>query len=199
MSLKVINLKSIEIKPYLEEIALLRMSVFKEFPYLYEGSIDYEIKYLERYIRSDNSMVCIVSDQGNVVGASSCLPMSDEDREFKQPFLNHGYGIDRIFYFGESILLQEYRGKGFGKEFFKRREKHACEVMENLKLTTFCSVVRPESHPMMPKDYRDNSQFWQKQGYQRQQSLIAQYKWMDIGHIEETEKSLVFWLKDWTS
>ena len=34
-----------EIKNYLDDIASLRINVFKEFPYLYDGCINYERKY----------------------------------------------------------------------------------------------------------------------------------------------------------
>ena len=32
-----------------DDIASLRLKVFKDFPYLYDGNIEYEHKYLERY------------------------------------------------------------------------------------------------------------------------------------------------------
>ena len=33
---------------YLEDVARLRIEVFRDFPYLYDGTVEYEEKYLQR-------------------------------------------------------------------------------------------------------------------------------------------------------
>ncbi|NCN27580.1 hypothetical protein GW915_08395 [bacterium] len=67
-----------EISPYLKDIARLRIQVFRDFPYLYEGSFEYEEKYLDRYAQGKGSLIAIVLDKNKVVGATSCLPASEE-------------------------------------------------------------------------------------------------------------------------
>ena len=52
-----------------------------------------------------------------IVGASTGLPLSDETAEFQGAVLSAGWDITRIFYFGESVLLPEYRSQGIGHEF----------------------------------------------------------------------------------
>jgi len=42
-------LKGKEILPYLSELARLRIEIFKEYPYLYEGDLAYEEQYLHTY------------------------------------------------------------------------------------------------------------------------------------------------------
>jgi uncharacterized protein (DUF58 family) len=48
--------------PYLRELGGLRIAVFREFPYLYDGDLDYEEHYLETYVNSPRSLVVLLSD-----------------------------------------------------------------------------------------------------------------------------------------
>ena len=36
-----------------EQVAALRITVFREWPYLYDGSVDYEARYLSAFAASD--------------------------------------------------------------------------------------------------------------------------------------------------
>jgi len=114
-----------QIAPHIEDLARLRITVFREFPYLYDGSLDYEAEYLDTYVRSADSLCVLVRDEGRVVGASTALPLADETPEFQQPFLAAGWDPTRIFYCAESVLLPGWRGLGLGVRFFAEREAHA--------------------------------------------------------------------------
>ncbi|WP_343634155.1 GNAT family N-acetyltransferase [Fluviicola sp.] len=172
----------------------LRIRVFYDFPYLYEGSQAYEENYLQIYTKNPLSIAFLVFDGEEPVGATTGMPLSAESKEIQQPFLDQGMDIDEIFYFGESILLDAYRGRGIGHLFFDVREKHALE--NGFKTTAFCSVVRPEDHPLKPADYRTNDVFWTKRGYQKQ-NYSCRMSWLDRNETQETEKELIFWTKEW--
>ena len=45
-------LKDKEIASYRDEIAKLRIEIFRDFPYLYDGDFEYEKKYLKVYEES---------------------------------------------------------------------------------------------------------------------------------------------------
>ena len=45
------------IAPHVPDLARLRIEVFREFPYLYDGAEDYERKYLQTYINSPRSLM----------------------------------------------------------------------------------------------------------------------------------------------
>ena len=38
-----------QVQPYIQELARLRIEIFRDFPYLYEGDLDYEAQYLQTY------------------------------------------------------------------------------------------------------------------------------------------------------
>ena len=183
------------IAPYLDALGTLRITVFRDYPYLYEGTLEYERDYLRTYLNSPRSLVVLAFDGDAVVGATTCLPMADEGPEFQQPFLAANYSINQICYFGESILLPAYRGQGLGKDFFTRREAHARR--HHFPITTFCAVDRPAAHPLRPAEYRPLDDFWSSRGYVKHPELQATFVWKEIGEDVESPKTLTFWTKEW--
>lgn len=186
--------KGSSIGELLDELAALRMEVFREFPYLYEGTKEYEKHYLETYVASPRSFLFALFQGKQMIGATTCLPLADETEEIKAPFLQASLDLDTIFYFGESLLLLPYRGLGFGHRFFDEREKHAGSFGV-FDTACFCSVVRPENHPATPHDYRPNDVFWLKRGYQKSPSLHTWLEWPDRGATVSTPKRMDFWTK----
>jgi len=192
-SIRIERLTGKHVEPYLEELAHLRLTVFREYPYLYDGDMAYEADYLRTYSVSPESLFVLVFDGGHVVGASTGVPMADETDEFRQPFAREGFDPDRIFYFGESVLLAPYRGRGLGVRFFAERERYAREL-GRFDHTAFCAVERPADHPSRPPDYVPLDAFWRKRGYEKT-DLITHYPWKDLGDDAMTEKPMVFWIK----
>lgn len=175
------------------DFAALRISIFHEFPYLYEGTMEYELDYITTYSSCPDALLFGLFDGDKMVGATTCLPLSAETPEVRLPFDNATLDHSKYLYLGESILDKKYRGQGYGKRFFEVREQHASRL--NLPQTCFCSVERPMNHPLKPTNYLDNSIFWNKQGYTKHQKLRCEMKWLDINEDVETSKQLIFWIK----
>ena len=196
MPLRLKPLHGPALAPHLDALGHLRISVFRDYPYLYDGSLDYERDYLRTYLNSPQSLVVLAFDGDHVVGATTCLPLRDEGPEFQDAFLKANYDIDTICYFGESILLPQYRGQGIGKAFFTHREAHA-RSLPNIRLTTFCAVDRPTNHTLRPPNYRPLDTLWTQQGYTKHPELQATFTWKEIHEPTESPKTLTFWLKSW--
>ena len=184
-----------EIETVVPQLAAVRIEVFRDFPYLYEGSLAYESEYLKTYVNSDSVFLFVVFDDGKMVGATTCIPLVDETDEVKEPFELSGMNLDEIFYFGESILLKEYRGMGIGNRFFDEREKHATSF-GNFRMTCFCAVERATDHPLRPNDYQPLDEFWKKRGYVKSGSLRSKFSWKDIDESEESGKTMIYWSKN---
>lgn len=183
-----------QVAAYIPELARLRIIVFRQFPYLYDGDTEYEERYLRTYTASADSVVVLVFDGERIVGASTGLPLADETENVIAPFREQGMDVERIFYLGESVLLPEYRGRGLGVRFFEEREDHARSLVR-FDFTCFCAVDRPGDHPMRPEGYVPLDRFWENRGYTRQPSLKASFSWRDVGEDRETSKSMTFWMK----
>lgn len=184
------------VRPRLRELGRLRIAVFREFPYLYDGDLDYEERYLERYARSPRSLVVLLRNEGRLVGATTGLPMSDESPEFQAPFRAAGFDLEDVFYFGESIILPECRGRRAGHEFFRRREEHARRAGP-FRYTAFCAVDRPADHPARPEGYAPLDAFWTRMGYAKRPGLRCEFEWKEIGESAPSFKGLTFWVKEW--
>lgn len=143
--------------PHFDALALLRIEVFGEFPYLYQGTLEYEQRYLASYAQSACSVVVIARDGDQVVGASTALPLLEHGENLAPVFAQAGLDPERVYYFGESVLRAAYRGRGIGHAFFDRREAAARE--HGFAITAFCAVVRPVDHPSRPKDYVPHDAF----------------------------------------
>ncbi len=180
--------------PHLEALAALRIEVFYEFPYLYEGDPDYEQGYLSAYADSNRSAVIGAFDGQQLVGAATCIVLAEEPDEVRQPLVAAGYDPARVLYLGESVLRQAYRGRGLGHTFFDERE--AFGRQRDCAWAAFCAVERPEHHPLRPAGYRSLHGFWQKRGYTRHPEWQAHMHWQDRGQAHQTRKALTFWLRD---
>ncbi len=193
--MKYIELRGRDALTYLEPIAKLRIKVFAEWPYIYEGDLDYEKHYLETYFKTKNSFITLAfSEQGLIVGATTAVWLPNADPSFQKPFLDAKYDLETICYYGESVLLSKWRGQGVGKEFMFRREKFA-KTFPTVIHCAFCAVMRPNSHPLYDKSYKSLDGFWHKIGFSPVQGMVAHYSWKDIGDQNETEKPLQFWMK----
>lgn len=182
------------VTPYIADLARLRIAVFRAFPYLYEGSEDYEASYLATYAKSPESLFVLALDGDRIVGASTGVPMTDASDEFKAPFIDAGIEPQTVFYFGESVLMDSYRGRGLGVRFFEEREAYA-RRLGRFDWCAFCAVERPADHPLRPAGYVPLDAFWGKRGYEKRADLRTMLSWQDIGEGEETEKPMTFWLK----
>lgn len=194
MSVAVTRLTGDTLKAALPELARLRIAVFRDWPYLYDGSLAYEQAYLAKFAEAESAVVVAAYDGDAMIGAATASPMADHADEFAQPFKTRGFDVSRIFYFGESVLLKDYRGKGLGHAFFDHREAHA-RAAGPYTHTAFCGVVRPDDHPMRPADYVPLDAFWRKRGYEKMEGLVASFAWKDIGQTAETKKPMQFWMK----
>ena len=59
----------------------------------------------------------------------------------------------------------------------------------------FCSVKRPEDHPLKPATARTNTAFWLRHSYNPLPGVLAEFGWKDVGAEQETMKQLQFWMR----
>ncbi|MFM8616725.1 MAG: GNAT family N-acetyltransferase, partial [Alphaproteobacteria bacterium] len=136
----------------LEALAGLRIRVFREWPYLYDGDAAYEARYHASYAQSPGALVVAASTaQGEAVGMATCQPGIEASDNLRAAWASAGLDAAKHCYFGESVLLPAYRGQGAGVRFFAEREAHARRL--GLSIAAFCAVVRNENDPRRPRDY----------------------------------------------
>ncbi|MBL1378945.1 GNAT family N-acetyltransferase [Zobellella iuensis] len=191
--LRILAARGAELAPWLDALAELRIRVFRDYPYLYDGSPEYEMAYLAPYLQCEDSLCLLALDGDEVVGASTGLPLAREVDEFQAPFLARGMAVADIFYCAESVLLPDYRGRGLYRSFFEGREAHAKHL--GFTRAAFCAVVRPDDHPLKPAGYRPLTKVWARFGYHPVAGLDTRFRWKDSDRAEETDKAMQFYLK----
>ena len=194
-SLVVRTLTGDALQQALPAVARLRIEVFRDFPYLYDGSEDYERRYLATFAAAPGAVLVAAVDGEEVVGASTGAPMAEEMDAFRRPFAERGYDVARVFYCAESVLRPAWRGQGLGHRFFDQREAHARDL-GGFTHVAFCAVVRPEDHPLRPPGYRPLDDFWRGRGYAPVAGLTTTFAWKDVDGDGETEKTMQFWVRE---
>ena len=180
------------LRPLLPALGRLRIAVFREWPYLYDGSATYESDYGHSYADSPRAAAVFALAGDEPVGAATCLPLQDESEAVKAPFLAQGIDPSRVFYFGESVLLPQMRGRGIGVRFFEAREAHA-RAVSDAEFACFCSVERSPDDPRRAPGYTPLDAFWRKRGYRPMPGFACVMHWREIGQAGETPHRLNFW------
>ena len=176
----------------LDDLARLRIEVFREWPYLYDGNPDNEARYLRSYRGSPRAMLVAARDGGRIVGAATGMPLEDHADAAQ---LRGDLGVPReaVFYCAESVLLPEFRSRGAGRAFFERREEHARALGRTH--SAFLSVIRPDDHPARPEGYRPLDAFWRGRGYEPMPGVEGRFEWTDLGASEPSAHRLRLWMR----
>jgi GNAT superfamily N-acetyltransferase len=188
-------LRGADLAAALESLARLRIAVFRDYPYLYDGTAADEAEYLADFFGSPDAVLVAARDGAAVVGAATASPMRDQGAEFRARFAAVGCDPDALFYFGESVLLPGWRGRGIGHAFFDAREQAAREAQACG--AAFAAVIRPDDHPERPADYRPLDPFWRARGYAPIEGLTIKMDWKEVGEATASAKQLQVWMRQW--
>ena len=181
-----------EIVPYIKDLARLRIEVFREYPYLYDGNFEYEEKYLSKFSEVEDAYLVLVFDKEQVIGAFTGIPMRFEDTTI----VSH-IPLDTLnnsFYLSEIILQKNFRGKGIGMHLFHLLEEKIIGLKKYNRIY-FASVVRPENHPQKPTGYKSLDAMWLSKGYSPTPYLCT-LSWKEVDEQAESEKTLALWEKE---
>lgn len=194
MTIAVRPLTGAELHGAVEPLAALRIAVFAAFPYLYDGDAAYEAEYLKEFIAAPGAVLVAAFDGQRIVGAATASPMWAQKAEFRAPFEQRGIDTAKLFYFGESVLLPDYRGHGIGHAFFDHREAQARQC--GASAATFAAVIRPDDHPARPADYTPLDGFWTRRGYAPVHGFVTQLEWKERGEAGESPKPMQYWMRE---
>lgn len=192
--MEIVSLNGDSLRNALPDLAKLRIAVFREWPYLYDGTLEYEASYLEKFSSAKDAVIVAAKEGARIVGVATASPLLEHADAFAKPFADKNIDPAKVFYFGESVLLPEYRGQGIGHAFFDAREEHA-RRSGNYKVVSFCAVVRDAQDARKPANYRPLDTFWMKRGFHKAEGLVAKFDWQEVGDKKELPHQMQFWIK----
>lgn len=183
-----------QIRPYIRELARLCLDVYREWPYLYEGSEAECIEYVEeRYVKKPDSVVCIALEGKTLIGAVMGLPLCHAPQHYLACYNEKDQ--EGVFYWGELAVYPKYRNLKIAKEMYTTMGK-AVIASGKYKAMAFCEVIRSaEFKYPMPGNYVGHGTLWNALGFEKKENLTCQGKWKLVGEQEESSQLMVYWWK----
>ena len=196
MEIKLVTGK--EICTYLDIVATMRLQYFREFPYLYEGSLEAEKNYIRKLALIPDALLTVALMDEKVIGFCTGVPLkSDYDsiKEAKTLFINEGVDPTPYFYYGEMIVLPAFRNAKTLLSMAQAQDAW-CKA-RGFIFSCFLTVMRKLNDLRFPKKYRSLEPIWLRGGYKRMQlSIFLQWPTIQLdGSVEEKVNELEFWEK----
>ena len=96
MTVRVAALTGHDIATVIPAAAALRIAVFRHWPYLYDGTMEYEEAYLSKFATAKGAVIVAAYDGDAVIGCATAAPMQEVEDEFSAPFREKGWDIARL-------------------------------------------------------------------------------------------------------
>ncbi|HLC06649.1 MAG TPA: GNAT family N-acetyltransferase [Candidatus Babeliales bacterium] len=188
-----------ELKTLLPFVAQLRVNIFRNYPYLYDGNIAEEMDNLEKYAQHNNSALAIAYYNENPVGFLCGSDLIHYSVHFENSVADLFKGVDlnieNYYYCADIIILPEHRGKYLAPQLFDAIENYA----QQKGYTACCFITEHhENHPLKPRDHKSLVPLWNSLNYKKS-ALITYASWQTHqvdGTIKLEQHPLIFWLKN---
>lgn len=187
-----------EVIPYIRTIAEMRIRIFKEYPYLYMGNLEYEEKYLQSYSLNAKAMLAVAYSNEKVVGISTGIPLLSESEIInvcENSLKQQDKDPSKYYYYGEILIEHNYRGLGISSKLYKAQDALASSW--GFKHTSILTVHRSDNHPLRPQNYKDSNCIWEHLGFFKNlPPLTIRYNWPTIqadGSIVDDSNLMEFW------
>lgn len=178
----------------LETLASLRLEIFREYPYLYEGRHEDELCYLKSYAEAPDACVILGMESGTIAGAATGMPLIHEDPQMLEAFSKNSLAVEGFYYVGELLLYQSFRNRGLGSKLLGQMESHIRSLGKYRKLTC-ATVVRPEDHPARRQDYIPITRFLAHSGFVILPGVTTSFSWSENDGIRR-DHPMQFWVKE---
>lgn len=178
-----------------DEVATLRLEIFREYPYLYQGRREDERKYLSTYAEAPDACVILAYDGDAVIGAVAGVPLIHEDAQVLDAFAaGTAFQPDAAYYVGELLFRPAYRNGGLGQKLLARLESHILSLGRYRSLTC-ATVERPDDdHPLRTRDYIPITRFLARTGFARLSGVTTSFTWREIDGVKR-DHPMQFWIK----
>lgn len=187
-----------DLKNEIEHLAHQRLILFKEYPYLYHGTLEQEIEYCSWFCDLSTTALAIAYCDDKPVGLVSGTSFVDFSTHFigsYDLFKSASLAPETFFYVAEVLIHPMHRDKQVATQLFALIETYAHEA----GYTNMCLVEESHAqHPLKPLDYKSLDPFFTKLGYSKTNLQIT-YSWSTIqidGSLQDEEHSMNYWIKN---
>jgi GNAT superfamily N-acetyltransferase len=177
----------------LDEVATLRLEIFREYPYLYQGRREDERKYLGSYAEAPDACVILAHDGLTVIGAATGMPLIHEDAQMLDAFAGTAFPHNEVYYVGELLFRPAYRNCGQGRKLLAQLESHIRSL--RYRRLTCATIERPDDHPLRPRDDIPMTRFLARTGFVRLPGVTTHFRWRETDGVQR-DHSMQFWSKE---
>ena len=184
------------IKPVLPFIAYQRITTFRDYPYLYQGTLEEESAYLNLCSSSPDAVVAVAYSNAEPVGFLTGMSLVVFDEHCPgtiEGFRKEHLDSESCYYLPEIIIVSAHRKQGLARRLFSTIEDYARK--KGYKTT---SILTENADDLQkPKGYLSQDPLWRKLGYVKSPIMINT-DWDTIQLNESVKKqthTLTFWLK----
>ncbi|MDD2900219.1 MAG: GNAT family N-acetyltransferase [Desulfuromonadaceae bacterium] len=178
----------------LDDLASLRITIFREYPYLYDGLRKDELTYLRHYMETPEALVISVKDSGKMIGAATGMPLRYENESLVAPFSSTPYSVDDLYYVGEILFSPTYRDNGRGLRLLNQIEEYV-STLETYRFLTCATIVRPDNHSLRPENYIPIDRFLARTGFSMLPDVTTNFTWLETDGVSR-DHEMQFWLKE---
>lgn len=175
-----------------DQLAALRMPTFQQYPYYHVSDLPHEQEYFAEFAQNPAAVVAVAYEGEKLIGFSTGIPLLSDTPlfkaiadKFKQAFGIVGLDASEFYYYGDVILIPEYRGKGIASLLYQVREKQA----KNHGFNNMCFLT--------VENYKVLAPMWQHLGFQKT-NITINFSWPTLqvdGTTKTLEHELIFWIK----
>lgn len=184
-------LKGKEAGRYIDDLADLRISYFREYPYFYQVNRSVEKEYLTTYSRSPNTLFVVAGEEA--VGVLTGCPLTESIEGYQRPFVNKKMELDKVFCLGEFVFQSGYENEAIQKKMYEQLEEQIRKERKYSQIVVY-EIVRLEND-LEPPGYVSIEEFWEKMGFVKQADLALSIPWEDSRTNRLVDHTLVAWLK----
>ena len=191
--------KGDDLKELIPEISKARLELFKEFPYLYEGTYEDELKYLNEFVNNPKSIILTVHKENKLIAFVTATAVEsgfELTEAIKDLMQKQGLDTSKYFYISEMMVYPEFRSFELQNQLKKDIENYARE--NSYTMTCFLSVFRENNHPLRPQDYKEISRLWKFNKY-RKTNISVKFEWNTVQKDSEAKlmnNQLDLWEKE---
>jgi len=178
----------------LDDLATLRLDIFPEYPYLYQGRWEDELTYLGTYAEAPDACVIIAYDGLTVIGAATGMPLVHEDAQMLDAFAGTTFPLNEVYYVGELLFRPAYRNYGLGRKLLERLESQIRSLGSYYTLAC-ATIERPADHPLRPRDYTPITRFLAVTGFVRLPGVTTHFMWRETDGVAR-DHPMQFWSKE---
>lgn len=190
-SIVIAVLKGDEVIPYLKRLAEIRLLFYRDYPYLYDGTLEEEENYLSTYAHSENTLLVIAKRDEEVVGAILGLPLIESPEENKEAFKDTEVSPAELFYLGDSMVINELKTTDLLDQLYYQFET-AVQQFGKYRGIVVCEIERDSNDPKNNCPYEVT---WNKKGFLREPSQVVHFSWKEIGDLDSSDHRMIFWSK----